>query len=53
MPRARCAQQRKPLRRGRQERCRVGRAIEKRDQIEDLARLQRRAFDVQLLNQAP
>ncbi len=35
---------------GSEKRCGVGGAIEERDQIEDFARFERRAFDVQFLN---
>ena len=44
-------QQREPFTRRIQKRSGIGGAIEKPDQIEDFARLQRRAFDVQLLDE--
>ncbi len=50
MPRARAPSSGKRSAAAVEERFRIGGAIEKRDQIEDFARLERRAFDVQLLN---
>jgi hypothetical protein len=46
-----CGEQREPLACRIQERRGIGGAVQKPDQIEDLARLQRGPFDVQLLNE--
>ena len=45
------SQQRKPFGRRIEERRGIGGAVQERDQIENLARFERRAFDVQFLNE--
>ena len=50
MPARACAEQREAFGGRGEERGGVGGAIQKRDQIEDFARLERRAFDVQFLD---